>query len=300
MTRAAPLRGRRDGYILVAVLGVMVLLTGFLAAGSVLMRSALHTVRVGDDDVAMTGLTDGGLELTAYQVFVLKLPPRLVSGRRVKFAGGTIAPTITDEAGKVDLNGSDVRLLQSEFEAAGLEIAKARAVVAHIVAVRGPDPKAPPQDSAPPPAPTNIFAPPAAPGLAPRPRGFQSVDALRAFPEIGPAAYRVLTGRFTVFNPDGKLSIATAAPAVMTAVPGIDPSVLDRILKTRTDATKADLEKLAASLGTAQEFTKAAGGPAYSVRIDATAADGRKKSIGAVMAAAKSPNVPYYILEWQD
>ena len=299
--------GRRDGYILVAVLGVMVLLTGFLAAGSVLVRSALQAARVGDEEAAMGGLTDGGFELTAYELFVLKLPPPLVNGRRIKFAGGTIAPTVTSESGKVDLNGSRPALLQSELEAAGLDQAVARAVVARIVALRGPDPRAAPSSDGAQPvsAPGNIFAappvtsPPAA-GAAARPRGFQSIDSLRTFREIDARAYRLLAPRFTVFNPDGRVDIASATPAVLTAIPGMDKATVDRILVRRTSATKAELENVAASLGTAKDFTKATGGPAYMVRIDAIAADGRKKSVAAIMAAAKSPDIPYYILEWED
>lgn len=295
--------GTRDGYILVAVLGVMLLLTAFMAGGSVLVRSALDSAKVGDDDVAMTGLTQGGLELTAYQLFTMKLPASLVDGRRIRLTGGTIAPVITDESGKVDLNASDPKLLQAAFEATGLDSGSCAAIVKRIVAIRGADRNPSAQPVAP--ASTGFAAPP--PVVTPpdgehKPmRGFQSLDELVLFDDLTPEDRSTLGRLLTVYNPDGKVNIVTASEQVLAVVPGLGRATLAVIIANRDRLTGPAVAALQSQVGAeASAFTKTTSGPAYTVRIDAAARSGRKKSIEAVIAASKSPNDPYYILDWRN
>lgn len=326
MTQAHGVRGRsNDGYILVAVLSVMLLLTGFMAAGSMLVRSALDGAKVGDVDVAMSGLAQGGLELTAYQLFVMKLSPRKVDGRRIKFAAGTIAPHVLDESGKVDLNSADPKLLASIFASIGMDSGAASGLVSDIVAMRGADrhpaqapsstsPGAMPSDPAAgagsgaapsqvaagtPPAAASVQPPGAPQSAAPKKlRGFQSVDQLGDFPDVTRSDLRELSPMLTVFNPDGKVNILSASREVLMAVPGLTAPKVEEILARRKDAAKDVIGSLSAMLEDAKAYTKTEFGPAFSVRIDATTAKGRKKTINAVVAASKSPNDPYYVLDW--
>ena len=92
-TGTTPARATRDGYILVAVLAVMLLLAGLVAAGSVMVRSALGGARLADDDTAMNDLLGSGLEITGYELGVLRLPAKSVSGRKIKLTGGAGATT---------------------------------------------------------------------------------------------------------------------------------------------------------------------------------------------------------------
>ena len=306
MSRISPARGTRDGYILVAVLGVMLLLTAFMAGGSLLVRSALNSIKVGDDDVTIAGLTQGGLELTAYQLFVLKLPPALVSDRRIRLTDGTISPTIVDEGGKVDLNGSDPSLLQAMFQAVGLDSGTASAIVARIVTVRGQNrgksAAGQPQPGAPSP---QTFAQPGpstspASGEERQPRGFLSLDDLAMFPDLTRDDRRSLDRVLTVYNPEGKVDILTASPEVLGAIPGLSKAALADILARRDSLTANTATALQSQLGEASAYIKNTSGPAYTVRIDAAAHSGRKKTIAAVVAASKSPNDPYYILDWRN
>ncbi len=315
MSRARSPRGADDGYILVAVLGVMLVLTGFMAAGSLLARSALDTVRVGDADVAMAGLTRAGVELTAYQLFVIKAAPEAIDGRRLRFASGTIAPYLVDEGGKADLNASDSKLLASVFQSAELGAGPAAALVACIVQLRGPDrnasaanapsPAAPAQaqpgstdlataapQAAPPPAPT----PPAAD--VPRLRGFQSVDQLRDCPNLTGEDFHAIAPLLTVYNPDGKINILSASEAMLRAMPGLSQADVEIILARRAGADKKAIDDLMGLMKEAKDYGKTTFGPAFSVRIEATAATGRKKSTHVVMASSKSPSDPYYVLDW--
>lgn len=303
MSRARPRRDENGGYILVAVLGVMVILTGFLAAGSMLVRSALDTARVGDADTAAAGLTRAGLELAAYQLFVVKAAPDAVDGRRLRFAGGTIATRVVDEAGKADLNESDSKLLTAVFRGAGLDDGAARALMACVVDLRGPDRNT--EDTAPPQpqqgTPDTVARPPdQATAQKPRPRGFQSVDQLRDCPDLTDEDYAAVAPLVTVYNLDGKINVLTASEEVLRALPGVSEADVEVLLARRGGADAKAADDLMSLMKEAKAYGKTVPGPIFSLRVDATAATGRKKTIHAVVAPSKSPSAPYYVLDFWD
>lgn len=318
------------GYILVAVLSVMLMVAGLSAAATMLLRSTLHGVRIGDHEVAMAGVLRGGLEITAYQLFVTKADPRAINHRGLKFAGATTMPTVTDEASKVDLNGSDPKLLQSLFESAGLDSGSAAGLVARIVAMRPPPPAqqpgtpsqsagdgTEPTQAQPAQSPQGTSSVPQqspqspgaqgpgdqAPGAQAadkkRPRGFQSVDQLRDFSELTADDMRALAPKLTVYNPDGKVNILTASEEVLAAIPGLTRPKAEEIIAKRDEADKDRIASFESMLGEAKNFTKTEPGPAFTVHIEATGRDGRR-GLDAVVATSKGQTDPFYILDWRE
>lgn len=285
------------GYILVTVLAVAVVLTGLLAAGSMVVRSALGAARVADAEVAAAGLLSSGVEIAAYQLAVLKIMPEQVDGRRIKLTGGIVTPHVTDEAGKVDLNASNPKLLAGVIEGTGMDAATAAAVVARIVELRGP-----PNGIIPDADGGTGGVPAAAMENTPRKRrGLQSVEDIRGIEGIRPEDMRLLRKWLTVYNTDGRLDIATAPPDLLAVVPGMTKLKLMQLMAAREAGTRDALLDAQSSLGgDLAGFIKALPGPAYTVRIDAEEAGGRRKSVEAVIAASKSPNQPYYVLDWRE
>ncbi len=312
--RPAPTDRPRDGgYILVAVLGVMLVLTGFMAAGSLLVRSALDTVRVGDAEVRASGIARAGLELTAYELFVIKAAPDAVDGRRIRIAGGSFVAHLVDEGGKADLNGSDSKLLGSVFKSAGVDDGVARDLITCIVALRGAD-RTDATGAAPPSAPTTTGTPdpaaaqqqvstqqPAAPSSdKPRLRGFQSVDQLHDCPDLTREDEAAITPLLTVYNPSGKVDILAATPAMLHALPGVSDADVEVILARRGNTDKKTGDDLMALMKEAATYGRTTHGPAYTVRIDATSATGPKKTFHAVIASSKSRAEPFYVLDRWD
>ncbi len=318
-------RAGRDGYILVTVLAVAVILTGFIAAGSLVMRSALGTARVADADVASAGLLSSGVEVAAYQLAVLKIRPDLVDGRRIRLTDGVVTPHVTDEAAKVDLNAASPKLLAGVLARVGMDEATAATVVGRIVAMRGPTngvfadgggaagPDAPHSAGSSdvggvqtiglattPSGGLGSAAAPAGNKAPPKRRGLQSVDDLSDIEGVRRADMRLLRQRLTVYNPDGRLNVMTAAPDVLMAMPGMTGSKLAQLLAARDAGTDAAAAAQAVLGGDLAAFIKASPGPAYTVRVDAAEKSGRRKSVEAVIAASKSPNQPYYILSWRE
>ena len=309
-------RGGRDGYILVAVLAVAVILTGLIAAGSLVTRSALGTARVADADVASAGLLTSGVEIAAYQLAVLKIRPDLVDGRRIRLTDGIVTPHVSDEAGKVDLNAANAKLLAGVLAGVGMDEATAATVVQRIVALRGPPNGVFADDGgargayAPAAGASNVGgvqttglgsnAAPTGDRSPPKRRGLQSVEDLRDIEGVRRDDMRLLRQRLTVYNPDGRLNVMTAAPDVLMAMPGMTELKLTQLLAARDAGPEAVAAAQAALGGEVASFIKASPGPAYTVRVDATENSGRRKSVEAVIAASKSPNQPYYILSWRE
>ena len=319
-------RGRHDGYILVTVLAVAVMLTGLLAAGSILVRSTIGTARVEDADIAAGDLLTSGIEIAAYQLAVLRIRPELVDHRSIRLTGGRVTPRVTDHAGKVDLNTADPKLLTGVMMGVGMDQATVAEVVARIVELRGPPNGSIPDAGGSTPGESPVpqqTGGPAGVGLA-RPtngaqlgassggdvqagntprkrRGLQTVEDVGDIEGVRPEDMRLLRKRLTIYNPDGRLDIMTADVDTLRSVPGMTKLKLEQLLAVRGSGSEDAARDAQAALGgDLASFTKVLPGPAYTVRIDADEKSGRKKSVEAVIAASKSPNQPYYILDWRE
>jgi general secretion pathway protein K len=291
------LRARdKSGYILVAVLGVMLVVTGLIASASIFARTALQSARLGDDEAGLAGLVQGGLEITAYQLFILKLPLEPVNGRRIRFGGGTITPAITDEASKIDINGANTAVLESTFRAAGMGSARIAELIARITEWRGV-----PSNGAPSPAQTAPAGGVTAP--AAKHTGFRSVEDFANFAALDSSEVAALAPLLTVYNPDGKVNILTASRRVLVALPGMSGAMADDLIARRAHADMqnvGDVDRLKSGLLEQTTFIKTGDGPAYSIRIEAVSAAGRTKSGVAVVAKSQSPADPYLVFQWWD
>jgi general secretion pathway protein K len=317
MIALSPARRTRgdDGYILVTVLAVTLLLSGLMFAASFVVRSALQSVRDGRDTAAMMGLAQSGLEITASQLFIQKLPLRKVDGHRTTLSGGTVAARIVDEAGKIDLNGSDPKLLQALIEHIGLGAGEANAVVARLVSMRGPraSPAAGSQASSRPtptapssantaadvrPDPSDRLASAGTQPTQQKQRGFQSIDQLRDIAELTPDDLKALYPAVTVYNPDGKINIMSASRDVLETIPGSSKPIAEDILARRDRASKVEITSLQGELRDAQEYVKVDAGPTFNVTVDAMSPRGQSKTIHAILAASDRRVDPFYILDW--
>ncbi len=143
-------------------------------------------------------------------------------------------------------------------------------------------------------------AAPAGNNSPPKRRGLQSVEDLSDIEGVRREDMRLLRQRLTVYNPDGRLNVMTAAPDVLMSMPGMTRLKLTQLLAAREVGSGAATAAQAALGGDLASFIKASSGPAYTVRVDAAEKGGRRKNVEAVIAASKSPNQPYYILNWRE
>lgn len=287
-------RRAREGFILVAVLGVLALLAGLVGAVSVLVRSAVDSARIVSDDLSLEGLVQAGIEIAGYQLYGLKLPFDRINAQQVRFDAGLVTLFVTDESGKIDLNGASPSVLAGAYRAVGLSTLPAAAFAARITDWRDEDDErtnggaeAPEYEAA---------------GLDYRPQNdaFRSVDELQWLLGLAPAQAAVLAPLMTVHNPDGKVNVLSASREVLLALPGLNPPTVDRILEIREKRTDAGAPDLMPLLPAQKDFVKLEPGPSYRVRIEARNRNARVKSVEVVLTPSRRRDALYYVVEWTE
>lgn len=282
--------GRRDGFVLVAVLGVMALMASLLGGTTVLVRAAFEGVQAKSDDLALDGLVRAGLDLAAYELYALKLPPALIDGQEIRLDSGTVTLSVSDEAGRIDLNGADPALLAAVYRAVGGRSLRPEDFSAKVVAWRD---RYEPRDG------QGAPAAPRQPDGGARPHrreGFRTVGELRWLPGIGAAEAEALAPLLTVNNPGGKVDVTSAPLPVLLALPGMQPPLAQQILalRRRPDGPERILSLLKAQ----GDVVATRGGGAHRIRLEARRGAGAARRAEAVITRAPSKLAPYFVVEW--
>lgn len=289
--RATTARGRRDGFVLVAVLGVMALLASLLGGTTVLVRAAFEGVQAKSDDLALDGLVRAGLDLAAYELYALKVPPALIDGQEIRLDSGTVTLSVTDEAGRIDLNGADPALLAAAYRAVGGRSLRPEDFSARVVAWR--DRYEPKDGQSSPGAALRTSERNARPH---RREGFRSIGELRWLAGITAAEAEALAPLVTVNNPGGKVDVTSAPLPVLLALPGMRPPLAQQILalRRRPDGPARILPLLKAQ----ESFVATKGGGAHRIRLEARRGAGAARRAEAVITRAPAKLAPYFVVEW--
>lgn len=289
------MRGRsRDGFILISVLGVMALLAALVGALSMMVRPTVERARAGGDDLALKALIRAGVELAGYQLYGLKLPAGQIDAQQVRLDAGVITLFVTDESGRIDLNGADPALLAGAYRAAGLAALPAASFAARVVDWRDEDDQRSAGG-----AEANDYT---AAGLDHRPQNdaFRSVDDLGWVQGLPPTHVAALSPLLTVHNPDGKLNVMSATRQALLALPAVSATIVDRVMAARTKSADPVAPELVALLQAQQAFVKFEPGPSYRVRIEARLQGSRVKTVEAVLTPTQSRDVLYYVVDWKE
>jgi len=287
-------RRAQDGFILISVLGVMALLAALVGALSLTVRPAVERARAGGDDLALQALVRAGVEIAGYQLYGLKLPGGRIDGQGVRLDAGLLTLSVTDESGKVDLNGADPALLAGVYGAAGLSALSPAVFAARVADWRDDDDERSAGGAE--------AADYAAAGLAHRPQNeaFRSVDDLQWLLGLQPAQVAALSPLVTVHNPDGKLNAMSATRGALLALPGLAPGVADRVIAARARPGEAAADDVSRLLQAQQAFVKTEPGPSYRVRIEARLRNARTKTVEAVLTPSQSADALYYVVGWTE
>lgn len=284
----------RQGFVLVAVIGILTLIASLTGSAFLALRSSMESVALSDEDVALSGLAQAGIALTAYRLLIEGQPVEEVNGQGLSLPGGRFVASVRDEAGLIDLNGSPPELLASAYRASGASGMAPDAFASRIVAWReetaafGDTKGRAGKDATP-------NGKPSASG-----RPLRSLDEAAALLRLSPRDVRALAPLVTVYNPDGKVNVLTASRAVLAALPGLAPPSLEDIILRRRDPSPESISSLKSSLGAVNDSIKTEPGPAYRVQVTARGHTGRAKSVSAVIASANAELAPFHILDWSE
>lgn len=293
MTGSRTDRRGEGGFVLIAVLSVLALLSALVVSVSGMSRDSVDAAILASQQTRSEAMVRSGLSLAAYELYHLALPPERITGQQFRLDDGVIALTVSTDAGKVDLNASGRELLAAAYTAAGLTALSPQVFAARVIDWRDPDDnRADDGSESPDYADAKL-------DHGPRNGPFRTVDDLRWVMGVSPADIRALRDFVTVHNPRGRLDSFTASPAIIAALPKVAPETVDAVLAARSGRgaeAKATLEDL---LLVQASMIDAAPPVTYRVVIAVTLNDSPKpRRAEAVIAAGVTADRPFHVLYW--
>jgi general secretion pathway protein K len=305
-----PASSSQGGFILIAVLWILVALSALATIFSVYLSNSARALGTTDTGVQVDALVSASLELTAYQLLRADEKDLPAQGSfRFRMDNAEALVTFTSEAARVDLNAASKEMLAGLFEVVGAEQRAAGELADRIVGWRTPSkPGATDDESA-------LYL---AAGLnySPRQAHFAHVNELSLVLGASPALIERALPYLTVFSKSADVDVLIAPPEVIAALPGMTPEVLNNFLKQRLSLPH-DQKAIAAALGATKIPATLPETKAFRVLTALRFDNGRRNSFEAVIllgsakdsdkanasASDKSKDEdkgPYSILSWQD
>jgi general secretion pathway protein K len=304
------------GVALVMVIWVLALLS--LMAASFLAEARVELRRAGNlrERAQAEALAEAGIQVAVARIMAehgATRPQRWTE----PMAGGSVAITLSDERGKIDLNEAEPTLLASLFESQGVPARGAKALAAAVADFRDPD-RAQAIDGA-----EDADYPPGSGGA--KDARFESVDELLQVKGMTPALYGRIAPLITIHSGLPTIDPLLAEPAVLKAVPNIDGAELDRFLALRkklapvlsapvaTDQAdrpaigqrrakaSADLQAAIPRRNAVERYYTSELGtaPAFTISAEAVTREGARFRREALMRLLEDRTEPFELLEWR-
>lgn len=228
------------GFVLIAVLAIMAVLSAVVVALLVYVRGFVVEAAIASSDLRTDMLVQSAIALAAHQLFDLGTPGDQVDGQQIRLDAGVVTLRVASEGGRVDLNGSGRDLLAAAYRASGARSMTAETFAARVIDWRDGNDD-PMRDGAEAPD----YA--AAGAAGPRNASFRSTEDLSYVLGVSPADVAALSDLVTVYNSQGRLDVHSASPELMASLPRMVPETLSAVmaLRNKTDAaTSAQLSDL--------------------------------------------------------
>jgi general secretion pathway protein K len=292
--REPPARPSERGFIIVAVLWILVALSALATIFSVYLANSARVLGATDIGVEGEALASASLELAAYRLLSADQKERPAQGSfRFRMDNADVSVTYTSEAARVDLNAASKETLASLFEVLGAEQKAASEIADRVV---GWHTQAKPNTA----NDEEALYLAAGLGYSPRQAPFAHVNELSLVLGVSPAMVERALPYVTVFSKSAEIDVLLAAPEVIAALPGMTPEVLNDFLKQRSSLPR-DPKAVAAALGPAKAAATLPEAKAYRVLTTMRFDNGRRSSTEAVISLGREKDKdPYKVLAWQD
>jgi general secretion pathway protein K len=288
--------GSSRGIALLSVLWI----TGLLAVIAASFASSTRTeARLARNQIANAkaeALADGGVNRAV--LGLLDLDPERAwradrTVRTMRLGEGEVQIRIEDEDGKIDLNAAPLELLAGLFVAVGLSPDEAQTMAARIADYRDPDRDPEPQGAEDP-----DYIDQGRPAGAADRELFSSSE-LRNVLGMTPALYERVLPYVTIFSGAEGVDPVRAPRAVLEALPGMTPELIERMLSAGLDFDPFfDLEdeELLEQLELYFLPTRDA---VFTIRALARTADGGTFVREAVIELGADPSAPFLVHDWR-
>jgi general secretion pathway protein K len=291
----ATMLGSTRGIALISVLWIAGLLAVMAASFVSTSRTEARLARNQLENAKAQALADAGVQRAA--LGLLELDPERVwraDGRIYGFAlgEGEVQVSIRDEDGKIDLNEGPLELLAGLFTALDLEPEAAQALAERIGDFRDPDHDALPLGAEDP----AYLAAGLADGAADRP--FVNEAELVRVLGMSEELYRRIRPHVTVHAAVDGLDPTRATRAVLEALPGIMPQIVERLLATGpdNDPVKAIDDEV---LERIDRYWLPSREAVFTVRAEAWTPGGGRFVREAVIELDGSPQRPFLVHAWR-
>lgn len=289
---------RQRGVAFIVVLWLLALITILLGSFALLARGESLQARHLLDNTQGRYAAEAGVNLA---VFALAAPDPLVrwipDGRSYafEFAGATVDIQVIDESGKLDINAAELPLLEAFLRGSGLEALDAQALAAAIVDWRDPDDLLLPNG-----AEDNEYE---AAGLTYLPKNalFDTLSELQQVLGMNHDLYRRLAPSLTVHSGMSVPNAAFAPAAVLAALPGLEPGLIEALVQQR-QAFDPNLGGTPPTLPDGSPLVAQGGSGTYTVRSRATLANGAWTQLDTTvrLGGAALSGLAYTVLRWQE
>jgi general secretion pathway protein K len=288
--RGAGAASSQRGFVIVAVLWILVALASLAMIFSVYLSVSAHALAVGDTALQTEALVSASLELAAYQLTLAgdKKPSR--GSFYFRMDDADVSVNFLSEAARIDLNFAPKEVLAGLFAELGASKPAAKDDAERIVGWRTrPVPGVVDDEGA-------LYA---AAGLnySPRQSLFVHVNELALVAGLPPALVERALPFVTVFNGSSDVDAAIAAQEVLAALPKKNSNGQKDAFGDRP-ASSADASASGAVLAPASEAATAKS-PCYRIETTIGFNNGRRTSSEVVIALGDKVE-PYRVLSWQD
>jgi general secretion pathway protein K len=305
-TDRSPNSSACDGFIIVAVLWILVALATLASIYSIYINNSALAVSGMDDGLQAEALVSAGLELTAYRLAVSKDKDknkdndkdkdkdaqRPTRGQFVfRLGRANVTVNYSSETARIDLNAAPKALLAGFFAAIGASNDDADRYADRIIGWRQ-RPK--PMDQA---GEAALYR---SAGLPYLPRGapFAHASELWLVQGLPPELIRRALPFVTVYSGRPDINVFDAPPELIAALPDMTPARLAIFLNQR-DTVSRDKDSLSRLLGPDQPGATAEGSNAFRVKINIAFQNGWRTGSEAVILL-DAADEPFQVLSWRN
>jgi general secretion pathway protein K len=289
------MRQHQSGVALVLVLWVITLLSVIAGNFAFSMRGEAQIARNLVSTAQAQALADAGVQKAWLE---LSKPPTDLHrwqgngvAHQFTLGGAVLRVSIQDEAGRIDLNTASDALLQGLFKSVGLSEEASVALLDAVVDWRDAD-KLKRLHGA---EEDDYRA--AGKSHVPTNSPFETVDELQRVLGMYPDLYRKLAPALTVHSRQAGVNTAFAPRAVLLAIPGVSPAMVEQYLAQRQSLPTAD-QKALPFAGAGAFGAGSMGLSAYAARCEVTMPDGTVFVRQVVARMSQDPRRPVIVLAW--
>jgi len=285
-------RRARDGFVIVAVLWILMALATLVSIYSIYVGHSALALAAIDDGLRVESLVSTGVELSVYRMTAPTAGKRPTRGSfRFRLNGANVVASYAPENARVDLNLAPKEMLTRLFAALGATDEEADGIGDRVIGWRTP-PKRGAESSE-----DNLYRS-AKLSYLPRGAAFPHVSELWLVHGLPPALVARALPFVTVYSGRAEINVFDAPPEVLAVLPGMAGARLTSFLDRR-DTIPHDPDALALLLGPDQAGATAEASQSVRVRVQ-IAFDNGHKTTSEVVVLLGTDSEPYRVLSWRD